>query len=198
MSPKEKYLRLGELLVKEGIINQSQVEHAIKVQKQEGGCLGEILIKLGTINEDHLVKVLGKQLNIPFYSLGSELKPAPDQDLDKLVPKYFAYRNAVIPLSRTLKSLTVAMFDPLDLILVDNLRKLTGCDINTVIATKSDINKAIEKFYGKSKMFEEAVEASYNVISDNKVLEEVEAEDQELSLDKLIARAEEAPVVKLD
>jgi len=197
MSPKEKYLRLGELLVKEGIINQSQVEHAIKVQKQEGGCLGEILIKLGTINEDHLVKVLGKQLNIPFYSLGSELKPAPDQDLDKLVPKYFAYRNAVIPLSRTLKSLTVAMFDPLDLILVDNLRKLTGCDINTVIATKSDINKAIEKFYGKSKMFEEAVEASYNVISDNKVLEEVEAEDQELSLDKLIARAEEAPVVKL-
>ncbi|MBM3255456.1 MAG: type II secretion system protein GspE [Candidatus Omnitrophica bacterium] len=197
MFPKEKYLRLGELLVKEGLITQVQLDQAIRVQRQDGGRLGEILVKLGILKEEQAVAALGKQLNIPYFSQGSELKPAMDQNLSSFIPKDFAAKNTVLPLSHTLGSLTVAMFDPLDLILVDNLRKLTGCDINPVIATKSDIGKAIEKFYGKSKIFEEAVEASYDIISDEAVFESLETSDEELSLDKLIARAEEAPVVKL-
>ena len=197
MSAKERYLRLGELLLKENFINQSQLEKAISVQRQEGGRLGEILVKLGMLKEDQLVIALGKQLKIPYYSLGSELKPALDQSLDSLIPKDFALKNTVLPLSVTLSSFTVAMFDPLDLILMDNLKKITGCEINPVIATRSDINKAIEKFYGKSKMFEEAVEASYSAVSDEVIFIGEEETDQELSLDKLIARAEEAPVVKL-
>lgn len=197
MSPREKYLRLGELLIKEGIITQAQLEKAFNIQKQEGGRLGEILVKLDILKEDQAVAILGKQLNIPYFNLGTELKPAVDQILEQLIPKGFALRNTVLPLSRTLRSLTVAMSDPLDLILIDNLRKLTSCEINPVIATRSDISKAIENFYGKSKMFEEAVEASYENISVISDLEETEVADQELSLDKLIARAEEAPVVKL-
>jgi len=197
MSAKEKYLRLGELLVKENIISQSQLEKAISTQRQEGGRLGEILIKMGVLKEDQLVVALGKQLKIPYFSLGSELKSALDQNLENIIPKDFALKNTVLPLSLTLISLTVAMFDPLDLILMDNLRKITGCEINPVIATRSDINKAIEKFYGKSKMFEEAVEASYSAVSDEAIFIGEEDTDQELSLDKLIARAEEAPVVKL-
>ncbi len=197
MSAKEKYLRLGELLIKEGIITQAQLEKAINIQRQEGGRLGEILVKLGILKEDQAVAILGKQLNIPYFNLGTELKPAPDQNLEQLIPKDFALRNTVIPLSRTLRSLTVAMSDPLDLILIDNLRKITGCEINPVIATRPDITKAIENFYGKSKMFEEAVEASYVDLPSISGFEETEVGDQELSLDKLIARAEEAPVVKL-
>jgi len=129
--------------------------------------------------------------------MGTELKPAVDHDLEQIIPKDFALRNTVLPLSRTLRSLTVAMSDPLDLILIDNLKRLTGCEINPVIATRSDVTKAIENFYGKSKMFEEAVEASYENIQVISGFEETEVDDQELSLDKLIARAEEAPVVKL-
>jgi len=197
MSPREKYLRLGELLLKEGKITQPQLEKAINIQKQEGGRLGEIFVKLGILKEEQVVEVLGKQLNIPYFNPGTELKPAADQSLEQLIPKDFARRNTVLPLSRTLRSLTVAMSDPLDLILIDNLRKLTSCEINPVIATRSDISKAIENFYGKSKMFEEAVEASYENISAISDFEETEVADQELSLDKLIARAEEAPVVKL-
>jgi type IV pilus assembly protein PilB len=197
MSAREKYLRLGELLLKEGKITQLQLEKAISIQKQEGGRLGEIFVKLGILKEGEVVEVLGKQLNIPYFNLGTELKPAADQSLEQLVPKAFALRNTVLPLSRTLRSLTVAMPDPLDLILIDNLRRLTGCEINPVIATRSNIGKAIENFYGKSKMFEEAVEASYENISVISDFEETEVADQELSLDKLIARAEEAPVVKL-
>lgn len=197
--PRERYLRLGELLVKEGLINLQQLEKAVSVQRQEGGRLGEVLVKLGMVKEDLMVSVLGKQLNIPYFSLGTGmLKPAADQELDKVIPQEFAYKNTVLPLSRTLKSLTVAMADPLDIILIDNLRRLTNCEINPVIATKTDIQKAVEDFYGKSAMFREAVEASYDISSvDAGATVEISAGDQELSLDKLIARAEEAPVVKL-
>ena len=194
---KEKYLRLGEVLLKEGLINASQLERAISVQRQEGGRLGAILVKLGIIKEDQMVSSLAKQLNIPYFSLGTGmLKPAADQGLEKLIPQEFAIKNSVLPLSRTLRSLTVAMYDPLDLIGIDNLRKLTGCEINPVIATKSDITRASEEFYGKTSMFKDAVDASYDLSSGESSIFE-ESTDQELSLDKLIASAEEAPVVKL-
>jgi type IV pilus assembly protein PilB len=196
--PPEKYLRLGELLIKEGLINASQLEKAIATQRQEGIRLGEALIKLGFIREEQMVAVLGKQLNIPYFSLGTGmLKPAADQGLPNLISQDFALKNSVLPLSRTLRSLTVAMSDPLDLILIDNLKKLTGCEINPVIATKSDINKTIEEFYGKSKLLETAVEESYSISSGETTIADAELIDEELSLDKLIARAEEAPVVKL-
>jgi len=195
---REKYLRLGELLVREGLINATQLEKAITIQRQEGGRLGEIIVKLGMVREDQLVAVLGKQLGIPYFALGTGmLRPAIDQGLDRLIPEDFALKNAVIPLSRTLRSLTVAMADPLDIILIDNLKKLTGCEINVVIATRSDIVKAIEEFYGKSAMLKEAVEASYDIGLPTSYVEDRDLADQELSLDKLIARAEEAPVVKL-
>jgi type IV pilus assembly protein PilB len=89
------------------------------------------------------------------------------------------------------------MYDPLDLILIDNLKKLTSCEINTVIATRSDIIKAIEEFYGKTSLFKEAVAASYDMSSLEPAIEDMGSSEEELSLDMLIARAEEAPVVKL-
>ncbi|MDD5097421.1 MAG: ATPase, T2SS/T4P/T4SS family [Candidatus Omnitrophica bacterium] len=193
---RDKYLRLGELLVKEGIITPTQLEKAISIQRQESGRLGEVLIKLDMVKEDQIVAVLGKQLNVPFFTLGTGmLKPVADQGLEHLILQEFAFKNYVLPLSRTLRSLTVAMFDPLDFILIDNLKKLTGCEINPVIATRSDIVKAIEEFYGKSAMLRDAVESSYDI--DATTLETSDELGQELSLDKLIARAEEAPVVKM-
>jgi len=199
--PQEKYLRLGELLITEGLINESQLEKAIAAQRAEGIRLGEALVKLGMVTEEQIVVVLGRQLNIPYFTVGTGmLKPAADQDLQQLIPQDFAFKNSVLPLSRTLRSLTVAMRDPLDLVLIDNLRKITGCEINPVIATKVDISKTIEEFYGKSKLLSDAVEASYDIATPAGgpgVMKEAEIHDEELSLDKLIARAEEAPVVKL-
>jgi type IV pilus assembly protein PilB len=197
---REKYLKLGELLIKEGLITQAELEKAINFQRREGGRLGEIIIKLGLAREEQIIRILGKQLGIPYFTLGAGmLRPAAEQNLENFIPYEFAIKNSVLPLSHTLKSLTVAMTDPLDLILLDNLRKLTGCEINPVIASKSDIFKAIEDFYGKSTMFKEAVRASYDTTTDYMVeMPEVISEsEEELSLDKLVARAEEAPVVKL-
>ncbi len=196
--PKEKYLKIGELLIKEGLLSGSQLERAIAVQHKEGGRLGEICVRLGLVKEDDLVKVLSKQLGAPYFSLGTGmLKPAIDQGLDQLIPHEFALKNLVLPLSRTLRSLTIAMADPLDFILIDNVRKLTGCELNTVIATKTDILKAIEEFYDRSAMFRDAVKASYDISGRDQIIIEDESTKQELSLDNLIALAEEAPVVKL-
>ncbi|MEI6832264.1 MAG: type II secretion system protein GspE, partial [Candidatus Omnitrophota bacterium] len=111
--PRDKYLRLGELLISEGLITPSQLEKAISVQRQESGRLGEVLIKLEMIKEDQIVAALGKQLNVPFFTLGTGmLKPVVDQGLEHLILQEFAFKNNVLPLSRTLRSLTVAMFDP--------------------------------------------------------------------------------------
>jgi len=193
---KDKYLRLGEFLIREGLITASQLEKAISLQRQEGGRLGEVLVKLGMVKEDQVVAALGKQLNMPYFSLGTGmLKPAVDQGLEHLIPQDFAFKNCVLPLSRMLRSLTVAMADPLDLLLIDSLRKLTGGEINPVIATRSDIMKAIEEFYGKSSMLQDVVDSSYDINAS--ISQSQEDFGQELSLDKLIARAEEAPVVKL-
>ena len=196
--PHEKYLRLGELLLKEKLISEAQLEKAISLQRQDGSRLGEILVKLGAVKEEQLVQVLSRQLGIPYFSLGTGmLKPATDQNLERLVSNEFALKNMVLPLSRTLKSLTVAMADPLDIILIDNLRRLTGYEINPVIATKSDITKAVEEFYGKSAMLKDAVNASYDTVKEVSLEDLSNIGEEELNLDKLIARAEEAPVVKL-
>jgi len=192
-----RYKRLGDILISEGIITEKQLEESISLQAKEGGKLGEVLIRLGYVSDEQMVIALSKQLAIPYISLASgKLIPTADQNLETLLPHDFAIRSIVLPLSRNLNSLTVVMFDPLDLILIDNLKKITGCEINPVVSTKSNILKAIQNFYGKEKIFREAIQAAGDgsLAGD---IKEISSEETDLSLDKLIAQAEEAPVVKL-
>ena len=196
--PQISYFKIGELLIKEGMLTQDHLNKAILFQKKEGGRLGEVLLKLSLVKEGDLAAVLAKQLNIPYASPESQLlKPKPEQELEKLIPKDFAIKNLVLPLSKNLNSLTCAIFDPLDITLLDNLKKLANCELNPVIATRSNILEAIEKFYGESsELLKNAVTESYGV-SENLGIK-VEAEgDSSLSLDRLLAMAEDAPVVKL-
>jgi len=190
------YLKLGEILQNEGLLTREQLEKAIKTQQKEGGRIGEVLIRLGLITEQDIVVALGKQLNIPYITQGAELlKPSADFQPDRLIPQDFAIRNLVFPISRNMNSLTCAMFDPLDIILIDNMKKISGCDVNPVVATKTDIEKAIDKFYGKRDLIKQAMKESYQI--NEALIEEISGGDEELSIDRLIARAEEAPVVKL-
>ena len=194
------YVKIGELLMSEGLITREQLDEVIKKQKESGGRIGEALIALGYLKEEDLLASLAKQLNIPYASsLGKVLKPSGDQDLKNIIPKEFALKNFALPISRNLNSLTCAIADPFDLVLIDNLRKLTRCDINPIIATKHDIQAAIEEFYGEARaqdLWTSAVKETYQVGAGGD-LDDSLVEDQNLSLDKLIAKAEEAPVVKL-
>jgi type IV pilus assembly protein PilB len=191
-----KHKKLGEILVAEGMITPEQLQEALSVQANKGERLGDILTKLGYVKEEQIVIALSKQLSIPYVTLSSgKLVPSSAQNLESLLPHEFAIRNLVLPLSRNLNSLTIAIYDPLDLILMDNLKRLTGCEINPVLATKSEILKAIEDFYGKESILREAMEAAYG--EGVAELESIVEEETDLNLDKLIAKAEEAPVIKL-
>jgi len=189
-------LKLGEILINEGLINKSQLDEALRFQKLSGRALGDILVDRGFIKEIDLYNIIAKQLDIPFVSLkDGSLKPSQDDNLEKLIPQSFARSQMILPLSKHLGSLTVALSNPLDLLAVDNLKKITGCDINPVIATKSDIRDAIAKFYGSKDMLEEIVDRSYeitdSVIGDFKPYTNID------SLEDIVARAEDAPVIKL-
>jgi len=191
-----KHKRLGEILLSEGIVSAEQLQEGLRLQKEEGGRLGDLLVKLEYVKEIQIVIALSKQLGLPFVTLDSgKLKPDPGHNLEEIIAYEFAVRNRVLPLSRNLNSLTVALFDPLDLILIDNLRKMTGAEINPVLATKSEILRAIEDFYSKEKIFKEAIEAAYGEHIEE--IDDAASEEEELSLDRLIAKAEEAPVIKL-
>src|SRR5271154_812629 len=146
-------IRIGEILIKQGLLTESQLLEAVEKQKQQKGSrLGEILIQVGTIKEEDFAVALGSQLSVPFASyMSGLLKPKQDQNLEKLVNYEFAKKNLILPLSKNLNSLTCAIFDPLDFFVLDNLKILTGCDLNLIIATKADILKAIEEFYTTSK-----------------------------------------------
>jgi type IV pilus assembly protein PilB len=199
-------LRLGEILIKQGLITEDQLTQAIAVQQKENGRVGEILVRLNMITEEQMTSSLGTQLGIPYYSSETLelLQPNSDQNLHKLVPAEFAQKNNVLPLTKHMNSLTCAISDPLDLLLLDNLRRVTGCEINPVIATHSSITKAINKFYygGEkrsegSSMLDEVVKSSYTADSDRILVSAKSDDGAELSLNRLIVKAGEAPVIKL-
>ena len=203
-------LKLGEILIQQGLITEDQLKKAIDKQKTDKGRIGEILVGLGIITEEDIAAALGTQLGIPFYASDSPelLNPKPeDQSLEELVPADFAVKNNILPLSKTLNSLTCAVDDPLDLLLLDNLRQLTGCEINLVIATASAIQKAVNQFYygssavsgdTKKSLLGQAVEGTF-LSEKGETLEEVQDQNAsaDLSIDNLMAKASEAPVIKL-
>ena len=195
--PVQSRARLGELLVKEGLITDDQLAQALRLQEKEGGRIGDTIVKLGYVTETDIVNVLAKQYHIPYATKASGLlSPQRGQGLEQLVPKEFARERVLIPISRSLNSLTVAFADPLDLIVIDNLTKLTRCQINPIVSAKSDILTAIEEFYGPDSWLKEAVDSSYQRPTIDEPTVEL-ATEEELSLDRLKAQAEEAPVVRL-
>jgi len=202
-----QHLKLGEILIKQGLIDESQLKEAINHQKTEKGRIGEILIKLNIITEEDITFALGSQLGIPFYTAENSdmLIPQADQGLEKIISAIFAQTNTVLPLSKNLNSLTCAVHDPLDLLLLDNLKRATGYEISLIIAPQTAIQKAINTFYFqssggemKSSMLSDEVEKSYEKKKGAKKITPAAGEGAtELSIDKLIAKAEEAPVIKL-
>jgi type IV pilus assembly protein PilB len=193
---RKSKLKLGEILISGGLISQAQLDEALRFQKLSGRTIGDILVDRGFVKEDDLANALAKQLDIPFVSIKDEsLKPSKDSALEKIIPQSFARAQMVLPLSKHLKSLTIALANPLDLLAIDNLKKITGYEINPVIATKSDIREAISRFYGSKDLLEEAVDNSYEITEAG--VDAFKRQDESYSLEDLVSKAEEAPVIKL-
>ena len=187
--------KLGEILMQAEVLTEEQFNKALEVQRGTTKPIGEILIELGLASELDVVTALSKQLGIPYATLSSDLlSPPKGEGLEELVPEEFARQYRLLPLSRHLNSLRVACSNPLDIIMLDNLSRLTGCEVNPVVATKTDLEHAIDAFYGGGSMLKEAIDKSYHIAED--ALDRG-AEEEILSLDRLKQAAEEAPVIRL-
>ncbi|MGA2004441.1 MAG: type IV-A pilus assembly ATPase PilB [Terriglobales bacterium] len=186
--------RLGDLLVIEKVITQEQLEQATKLQKETHCRLASALVKLGFLSDEDVTNFLSRQYGVPAINLSYfEIDPA----VIKLIPFETAKRYQILPLSRVGASLTIAMVDPTNVFAMDDIKFMTGFNIEPVVASESSIVEGIDKAYGTSKEEElESVMQSMNDMGEASDIE-VQSEEHELELKELEKAADEAPIVKL-
>ncbi|KUK14279.1 MAG: type pilus assembly protein PilB [bacterium] len=172
-----KRKKLGELLVEAGAITQAQLARALEEQKRTGERLGAILAKQGVISDKDIASVIAKQLGIPFISLRKE-KVNPK--VLSMVPESFARRNLLIPIDIKDGKLLVAMADPLNVLVRDELALLTGYDVDVCVAPSSEIKQLIEELYGvRGKV--EALVREREEAREEPALPDTEINDEELA-----------------
>jgi type IV pilus assembly protein PilB len=191
-------LKLAEILLHDGLITQDQLRKALDTQKiNPDQQIGQILVRAKAVSDKDLALSLSKTLNIPYASKESDmLNPAEGQDLHKLLTEDFCRKNHVLPLFRHANALKVAVADPTNVILLENLRLMTDCYVQRLVASYSDIESNIGLLFGKGGgQLKSAVEASYKDQPGGVVVKK--ETDTKLSLDNLVASAEKAPVINL-
>ena len=137
--------RLGELLIKRNYITPEQLKRASDEQKMKGGRLESNLVKLGYIKEDELLSFLSAQHRVPSVKLSKvEINP----NVIKLIPASIAKKYFIIPVNRVGPKLTLAMADPSNIIVIDEVKFITGFNVEPVVASEVEIIDAIKKYYG--------------------------------------------------
>jgi len=191
MNYNPQFAKLGEILVKENIISEADLETALSEQRSKGDKLGNILIADGKITEDQLVSAFSLQLGYKSIT-EDELLKAPEQVV-KLLSEDFSRENNVITLKTSETSIYVAMEDPEDVSTLDSIKKLTSLNPEVLVAGKTAITNAIEHLYDRIKKSGEVESAISNI----KVVRGSEDDGDELDLGDEKVSAEDAPFVKL-
>src|SRR5438067_1428967 len=209
-------VRIGELLLKEKRITADQLQQALTHQKAQGGKLGFNLVKLGFVRDEEITALLSKQYGVPSINLAQfEIDPG----VIKLIPPDTAQKYQIVPLSRSGATLTLAMTDPTNVFAMDDIKFMTGYNVEPVVASETAVIEAITRYYpaagaaaggGKvvverptptgpsalesaSKGLEELQQQTIDAGAEVEVLEEL----QEISAEALARQGEDAPVVRL-
>ncbi|MDE2490074.1 MAG: type IV-A pilus assembly ATPase PilB [Elusimicrobia bacterium] len=190
--------RLADLLVEEKLISSDQLEKALEAQKSGGEKLGTLLIDQGFLAEDKLLQFLAEKTGISYVSLSDVGEIA--EDAVAAVPEAIARQKMLMPFNKTKDRLTVAIADPLDVMVLDDIKMLTGCDVVGCLASESEIAAAHDKYY-KQATSQEALE---DIVKQSQVdeeaadgIEHVEEKNAEASEAALEKEAEDAPVIKM-
>ena len=181
--------RLGEILLREGLVTREQLAQALTEQKNSKHRLGYVLVKLGLVQELEITKVLARQYRMPAVDL---TRFEVDPKILKLVPAEMATKSVVLPLKREGRTLTVAMADPTDLGLLEDLKFITRFDLFPVIAGEYTLRNLIEKHYESSDQQLQSILKDMEDTGED--VEVVEAEEDETVTQ---AQIDDAPVVKL-
>jgi type IV pilus assembly protein PilB len=185
---------LGELLLREKLLNSEQLQSAIDYQKKNEVAMGTAIVSLGLLSEEDMAQALSRQLGYPYINLDQfEVYP----DVINLIPIEIAQKYLIMPIHRIRSFLTLAMVDPTDLDVIEDIRFRTGLSIQPVIASETGIFNAINKYYGTSDSLrvkqivdeiEQAEDTSVNVI---------EEEEEDYDIEELVQSTEEAPIITL-
>jgi len=180
--------KLGEILVREGLITLDQLKKALTEQKGTGMRLGYTLVKLGFVEETEVTKMLARQYRMPAVDLS---RFEVDPKIIKLLPPDIAVKHTVLPLKREGRTLTVAIVDPNNVTAIEDIKFITRCDVFPVIAGEYTLRNAIDRYYQQSdaqlqSLLKSVEEADVEVVEEEQE-EDVKAQDL----------AEDAPVVKL-
>jgi type IV pilus assembly protein PilB len=215
--------KLGEILVRENLISAQHLREALDYQRDHGGRLGYNLVKLGLVTDDMITAVLSRQYGIPSVNL--DLFQI-DESVLRLIPQEVAQKYSVIPLSRVGATLTLAMVDPTNVFAMDDIKFMTGLNVEPVVVAEVSVQQAIAKYYGTSREIELAAisadESSYersngkgsngagsitqadlvsleSIEFDHGRAEDVEVveENEEIDLSTLSRMSQDAPVVRL-
>ncbi len=197
-------VRIGELLLKEKRITPAQLQEALTYQKTNGGKLGFNLVKLGYVKDEEITGLLSKQYGVPSINLAQfDIDPS----VVKLVPGDTAQKYQIVPLSRAGATLTIAMMDPTNVFAMDDIKFMTGYNVEPVVASETAVIEAIQKYYGSGRQpaagggGESALEVASKALeelpqvddSDVEVLQELE----EIDVGTLERQGGEAPVIRL-
>ncbi|MCX7895635.1 MAG: type IV-A pilus assembly ATPase PilB [Thermoanaerobaculum sp.] len=186
-------LKLGELLVKAGIITQAQLEKALEEQRSRGGKLGEILQKLGYVREEDIVECLSHQLGVPSI----DLRNFPlDLEVARVIPEDKARKHNIIAVHKSGQTLTVAMVDPTNIFAVDEITFSTGFKVDPVVASEEAIRETLDKVYGAPRDLALKTVMEEIAAVEEEALELLE-EEEELDINELTKESSEAPVVRL-
>ncbi len=178
--------KLGDILLQAGYITDKQLEECLAEQKTSGKRLGNILVEKGYVTEQSLIEVLEFQLGVPHVILS---KRQIDPEVIKAVPEHIVKKYKVFPVEKRGNILTLGMLDPTDVFALDDIKILLGCDIQPVIITEGDLNKAIGQYYQIQSTMEEVYKDFNLEIQDEK--------EEEIGAHELRAMVEDAPIVKL-
>jgi type IV pilus assembly protein PilB len=191
---QERRRKLGDILFEQGLISQEQINRILEQQKREYKRFGEIVRDLRIVSETNLIKALAEQLDVDIFDLNHY---EPEDELAKRIPEDVARRTRSVPVTMADEGevLKVAVVDPMDVAKLDDLKRLAGLEIEPLIGTQADIERAIERLYGLSSFFRE-----FGELSDDEALEFIqldEVRDDDYDLQEMTEIAEEAPVVRL-
>jgi type IV pilus assembly protein PilB len=197
-------VRIGELLLKEKRITPEQLQEVLSYQKTNGGKLGLNLVKLGFVKDEEITALLSRQYGVPSINLSAfEIDPA----VTKLIPAETAQKYQIVPLSRSGATLTIAMTDPTNVFAMDDIKFMTGYNVEPVVASDGAVNEALEKYYaltpkpvtngGGPSVLDAAARALDEMPMVDAGAVEVLDELEEISAEALARQGEEAPVIKL-
>jgi type IV pilus assembly protein PilB len=176
--------RIGELLIQQGIINQTQWAKASEQASQNGEIINYSLVKLGIIEESKLIELISQQYGLPVVKVGDQ-KIA--KELIQLIPQHLSTKHHLLPIDLKDSTLTIAMVDPSNIVALNDVRFITGLDIKVVIAGASELKNLIEKSYEEEVSYE-------GIMADFEENVELIDQEEDLDINALAKASEDAPV----